>query len=433
MAMLQPVQGLGTASATLAQEEDAPQVLTLGEAAALLRLPKAEVARLAQSGELPGRRIGKSWRFSRVLLLAWLGGERTPSAEVLRELGEAELERLATRLKAGNDLLAPGDLQNTRGQGTAPPGGNTLLRSAQAEAPNSHLPAQPGQSEEPPSQAQPVRPPGGPGESPPAPIGEKPDLGTAREVFLQQEGLLIGRQKLTLEVDPSYSKFEDTGVVPFAFVTVPEKLTVRSFQTNFMARYGLANRLQLSAGVPLVHAWTNTSIPGASTGRQQTVWGDVNLAARLSALREGPSNPEIVVSLAGAIPTQSGSGYGAGGGIAVLRSVDPVSLFGSVDYLHSFTDVPTNVPRFHAKELVNAIAGLAIALNDTISINGEVIGRFADRPSFANVLLSSHDRYILQLGVTSLLTEHLYIGPTVGFDMGGPSNVIIGVTIPYTF
>src|SRR6266478_5779807 len=96
MAMLQALHGLGTASPTLAQELAEPEVLTLGEAAALLRLPKEEVVRLAQSGKLPGRRIGKSWRFSRVLLLAWLGGERVPSAAVLAEVGEAEPERLAT-------------------------------------------------------------------------------------------------------------------------------------------------------------------------------------------------------------------------------------------------------------------------------------------------------------------------------------------------
>jgi excisionase family DNA binding protein len=48
-------------------------VLTLGEAAELLRVEEAVVERLASAGELPGRRLGSEWRFSRSALLEWLG------------------------------------------------------------------------------------------------------------------------------------------------------------------------------------------------------------------------------------------------------------------------------------------------------------------------------------------------------------------------
>jgi excisionase family DNA binding protein len=50
-----------------------PEVLTLDQAAALLQVDPAAVADLAERGELPGRRIGKEWRFSRAALLRWLG------------------------------------------------------------------------------------------------------------------------------------------------------------------------------------------------------------------------------------------------------------------------------------------------------------------------------------------------------------------------
>ena len=51
---------------------DAPDVLTLDQAAALLQVVRAEVAALAEAGELPGRRIGGDWRFPRAALLEWL-------------------------------------------------------------------------------------------------------------------------------------------------------------------------------------------------------------------------------------------------------------------------------------------------------------------------------------------------------------------------
>lgn len=57
-----------------AENPHAGEVLTLEEAAALLRLPVAAVRDRALAGELPGRAFGEEWRFSRTSLLAWLGG-----------------------------------------------------------------------------------------------------------------------------------------------------------------------------------------------------------------------------------------------------------------------------------------------------------------------------------------------------------------------
>jgi excisionase family DNA binding protein len=55
------------APATLVDE-----VLTLEEAAALLKLPTDTVRSRAEEGDLPGRRFGTEWRFARVAVLAWL-------------------------------------------------------------------------------------------------------------------------------------------------------------------------------------------------------------------------------------------------------------------------------------------------------------------------------------------------------------------------
>ena len=48
------------------------EVLTLEEAAALLKLPADTVQSRAEEGDLPGRRFGKEWRFARMAVLAWL-------------------------------------------------------------------------------------------------------------------------------------------------------------------------------------------------------------------------------------------------------------------------------------------------------------------------------------------------------------------------
>jgi len=53
---------------------EAPEVMTLDQAAELLQIEPEAVAELAEKGELPGRRIGDAWRFSRRAVLAWLEG-----------------------------------------------------------------------------------------------------------------------------------------------------------------------------------------------------------------------------------------------------------------------------------------------------------------------------------------------------------------------
>jgi excisionase family DNA binding protein len=47
-------------------------VLTLADLAAWLDVDEATIAELAESGELPGRRLGGEWRFARDAVLDWL-------------------------------------------------------------------------------------------------------------------------------------------------------------------------------------------------------------------------------------------------------------------------------------------------------------------------------------------------------------------------
>jgi excisionase family DNA binding protein len=51
---------------------DAPEVLTLDELAAYLRLPKETIIRQAAQGYLPGRQIEDTWRFLKAAIDDWL-------------------------------------------------------------------------------------------------------------------------------------------------------------------------------------------------------------------------------------------------------------------------------------------------------------------------------------------------------------------------
>ena len=65
---------------------DVGEVLAVEQAAELLQVEPDDVRSLADSGELPGRRIGEEWRFLRSAVLAWLGGS-TPASGARRADG----------------------------------------------------------------------------------------------------------------------------------------------------------------------------------------------------------------------------------------------------------------------------------------------------------------------------------------------------------
>ncbi len=50
-------------------------VLTVEEAADLLRIPRSSVYKLAQEGKIPAQKVGRHWRFHRATLLKWVAGQ----------------------------------------------------------------------------------------------------------------------------------------------------------------------------------------------------------------------------------------------------------------------------------------------------------------------------------------------------------------------
>jgi excisionase family DNA binding protein len=64
----------------LPAEAGSGDVLTLAELAALLRVPAERAEERALAGDIPGRRLGDEWRFSRAAVMAWLAGGDSPNA-----------------------------------------------------------------------------------------------------------------------------------------------------------------------------------------------------------------------------------------------------------------------------------------------------------------------------------------------------------------
>jgi hypothetical protein len=72
---------LGPARPTLGsysfQAYDPPEVMNAAQAGQFLQIDEATVIAMADSDQLPGRKLGDVWRFSRTALLIWLGSPET--------------------------------------------------------------------------------------------------------------------------------------------------------------------------------------------------------------------------------------------------------------------------------------------------------------------------------------------------------------------
>lgn len=67
---------LGEPAATVGaysfQAYDPPEVMNAEQAGQFLQIDEPLVVEMAESGKLPGRKLGAAWRFSRAALVAWL-------------------------------------------------------------------------------------------------------------------------------------------------------------------------------------------------------------------------------------------------------------------------------------------------------------------------------------------------------------------------
>jgi excisionase family DNA binding protein len=55
-----------------------PEILTIDELSAYLRISKSSLYKLAQQGKLPGQKVGRHWRFHRAAIDEWLRREKEP-------------------------------------------------------------------------------------------------------------------------------------------------------------------------------------------------------------------------------------------------------------------------------------------------------------------------------------------------------------------
>lgn len=220
--------------------------------------------------------------------------------------------------------------------------------------------------------------PGGPEVQAATTVGQAPetDRGVAVAPIFEQPGVLTPRGKFVFEPSLQYSYSSSNRVALVGYTIIPAVhigvIDVREVKRNtytatLTGRYGITNRLELEARLPVVHRSDTTvgrelaptSVPttldadGSGigdvefTGRMQLNEGGADSPYFVGSLRvktrtgKDPFEVETATSIEGLregvqlqLPTGSGF-YGIQPAITMLYPSDPAVFFGSVSYLHS--------------------------------------------------------------------------------------------------
>lgn len=370
------------------------QVLTLAETADFLRVAPGALKAAAKSGEVPGRLVLGNWRFSRAVLVVWMAGVDDPAKCFLTA-------------RVGSDALTTGEFAEVQGAGI---GGS---RRADGPPPSGSR-AKAGGEEV---------------------FGEQPASETARDVALRGEDILLAAGEATLEPAIFYNVRNGDGIalVPIGggFLPTESQSESRTVTGVLTGRYGLFDNVQLFAAGSLLYDDRKVTMQTGSSSLDQAEFGDVALGLRYGLMKEGAGRPSIILSGQAVVPTNGTNGYGVGGGVALIKSVDPVVLFASGNYLHTFSGEPNFAGEIQADDTIIMTAGYSFAVNDSLAIGSAVSGTFA---RFEDAAETWDALYSLRFSLTALLDNGLYIEPSVSFSLNGEdSQTVFGLTMPYSF
>ncbi|WP_213294013.1 hypothetical protein [Paraburkholderia sacchari] len=249
-------------------------------------------------------------------------------------------------------------------------------------------------------------------------------------------------------------------------------------------RYGITDRMSIDVDVPYIYRHSSFIVGGAG-GAANTLSdasvsshaiGDVNFGIYYQFLKETNSLPDVVGSLRvktdtgtspfgikvvqltpdntnlvapSKLPTGTGF-WNVTAGVSVLKTYDPVVLFGSFSYTYniarSFADISSVVGQTQPAEvklgdIIQFGGGVALAFSDkdsasisyTMAIEPQSKTK-APGGSWTGVPGSETTASVLNFGLNHVVNKHLTINGvvSVGLTPDAP-NFVVGLRFPYTF
>lgn len=259
--------------------------------------------------------------------------------------------------------------------------------------------------------------PGGVQQAPLQRVGQAPadeDRPIELAVLDSQGSVVTRRGQLTGEIQLDYARADRNRAVARG-EQIAEVILIGFFDINesrqdvftdsFALRYGVTNRLELGARLPLVHRSDTTIVTPIRASATQPLdqipnsisgggVGDLELTARYQLIDGGNGSPYVIGNLQGVFPTgtspfsvprdsagrarkiATGAGfYGVSPSVTAILPSDPVVLFGTVGYTFNLgrrvnTIIePVMVNYVDPGDAISASAGIGISFNQRTTLN----------------------------------------------------------------
>ncbi|SEJ49866.1 hypothetical protein [Paraburkholderia diazotrophica] len=315
----------------------------------------------------------------------------------------------------------------------------------------------------------------------------------AEEAVVQREHAPLFDHKLTLDWGISDTYYDRRQLQLSGFLALDAiflgninlgQTKSHQIMADLDTRYGLTDRISVDVDVPYVYRHSQFIVGGAG-GAANTLSdasvnsnaiGDVNFGIYYQFLKETNNIPDVVGSLRVKAPTgtspfglkvvqldpdntnlvapsklPTGTGFwNVTAGLSVLKTYDPVVLFGSLSYTYniarSFDDISSVVGQTQPAtvklgDIFQLGAGVALAFSDKDSAS--ISYTLALQPSsktkapggdYVKVPGSETTAAVMNFGLNHVVNRHLTINGSVSIGMTPDApNYVIGVRFPYTF
>jgi hypothetical protein len=270
---------------------------------------------------------------------------------------------------------------------------------------------------------------------PDTPIGEAPSERDAEAIFLRSRRVLLGRGEVVLDFGQFYSRSDTLQLAAVGNVVQLATYEQSALTTVFVGRAGVFRETEVYAATAFHHL-ENRLVAGAAdlatSGRNLA--GDLGVGLRRTLLREASGRPDIIASIDAQIPTDDDRVYVLGGGLAFVKSIDPVVLFAGSNYRHGFRRDLTDGSRLTPGNSFDVSLGYGLGLNDSIAISTAASGVFTRAPFVESVGSGRAENFSLRFALTAALARGLYIEPSMTIGLSGPGqSFTMGITVPYSF
>lgn len=310
------------------------------------------------------------------------------------------------------------------------------------------------------------------------------------DVTDQQQGH-FGR-RIGLDLGVGYSHFSNARINLDGFLALDtiflgtisiDKATSDIFTIDPTVSVGLSDNFIVDANIPYLFRISNFQSGGAGGSASGLVedtvqgrgLGDINVGASYRLMKETAGRPDLVVNARVKFPTgrdpygiefvdvpnsqgnlqvprqlSTGTGvYSASVGLSALKTIDPMIVFGSMNYYHNFQrsfgdvdEAPGNQPGdVNVGDAIQFGAGMAYALNDRSSISMSYSQRIVQHSSirrsgepWQRIVGSQGNVALVNLGGTFSLADNLSLVTTVGIGLTDDSpDMLVSVRVPYRF